>query len=144
MNRIVRRLRLHLLPDRLAVCRLDPGAPLPEAVLFPPPARGETIFSVTRTGEELSIVCSEDSVALGSRVERGWRCLKVAGPLQFSLTGVLAALAVPLAEREVSIFALSTFDTDYLLVKSDQLETAAAALREAGHEVAGSESATWR
>jgi hypothetical protein len=68
----------------------------------------------------------------------------VAGPLQFSLTGVLAALAVPLAEREVSIFALSTFDTDYLLVKSDQLETAAAALREAGHEVAGSESATWR
>ncbi len=146
-TRAAHRLRLDLLPDRLAVCRLDPGAPLPDAALLPPaapppgatrlaaPARGGAIFSVTRTGEELSIVCNEDLAPPGSRVERGWRCLQVAGPLQFSLTGVLAALAVPLAERGVSIFALSTFDTDYLLVKSEQLETAAAALREAGHEV---------
>ncbi len=81
MKRVVRRLRLHLLPDRLAVCRLDPGAPLPEPALVPPPARGGSFFSVTRTGEELSIVCSEDSVESGSRVERGWRCLRVAGPL---------------------------------------------------------------
>ena len=136
IKRVVRRLRLHLLPDRLAVCRLDPGAPIPDVAHFPETAQGGAFFSVTRTGEEVSIVCSEDSVVPGSRVERGWRCLRVVGPLQFSLTGVLAALAVPLAERGVSIFALSTFNTDYLLVKSDQLETAAAALREAGHEVA--------
>ncbi len=74
MKMVVRRLRLHLLPDRLAVCRLDPGAPLPDAAHLPEPARDGSFFSVTRTEEEVSIVCSEDSVVSGSRVERGWRC----------------------------------------------------------------------
>jgi hypothetical protein len=92
-------------------------------------------FSVTRTEEETSILCPEQYAPQDVRSEPGWRMLKVAGPLDFSLTGVLASLAVPLAEAGVSIFALSTFDTDYLLVRESQLETALCALTARGHEI---------
>jgi len=91
--------------------------------------------SVTGTRDEVSVVCPEDQAPEGATVEAGWRCLKVDGPLDFGLTGVLASLAVPLAEAGVSIFAVSTFDTDYVLVKAEALERAAAALETAGHRV---------
>ncbi len=123
-------LRLDLLPGRLAVYRLDASAPVPGG------AEGGPLFSATRTDAELSIVCSEDHAPAGGRVERGWRCLRVAGPLDLSMTGVLASLAVPLAAKGVSLFALSTFETDYVLVKETQIEAARAALTEAGHVVA--------
>jgi hypothetical protein len=102
----------------------------------PPPswAVGE-LCSVTRAPNELSVVCPEQAVPAGARYQGGWRCLAVRGPLAFELTGVLAALASPLADAGVPIFALSTFDTDYLLVPGDDLETALSALAAAGHRL---------
>ena len=124
-------LRLSVLPDSLAVCRLSADDPLPPWL----PARG--FVSVTRTADELSVVCAADAVPPEVRSEPGWRCLVVAGPLDFSLTGILASIASPLGEAGVSLFALSTFDTDYVLVKGNTLEAAAVALQGAGHTVEG-------
>lgn len=119
---------LTILPLHLAVCRLEPGAPQPA---LPPGA----FFSVTRTSDELSIVCDEGAVPSGAQAENGWRALKVEGPLDFSLTGILAGLAGVLAVAEISIFAISTYDTDYVLVRSTSLQAAVAALRRAGYVV---------
>jgi hypothetical protein len=123
-------LDLLLLPGRYAVCRLSAN----EAPLSWP--EGEFV-SVTRTADELSVVCREDAVPGGVRCERGWRCLRVAGVLDFSLVGVLSSLLVPLAEGGVGVFCVSTFDTDYLLVKDADVDRAMLALLEAGHRVAG-------
>jgi uncharacterized protein len=112
----------------LAVCRLPANTPVPA------PKAG-ALWSVTRTADELSIVCPVAEVPAGAEVERAWRALQVAGPLDFALTGVLAAIAVPLAEADVSIFAVSTYDTDYVLVREAALPAAAEALRRAGHDV---------
>jgi uncharacterized protein len=119
-------IELAVLPGRLAVCRLEADAA--------PPAWGigGALWSLTGTAEELSVVCEERRVPEGVRREAGWRALKVAGPLDFALTGVLSAIAAPLAAAGVSIFAVSTFDTDYLLVKDERLADAVAALRAAG------------
>jgi hypothetical protein len=124
--------RLHVHPESYAVVRLDPDADLPAW------ASAGAFTAATRTQSELSIVCPEDDVPPSASAERGWRLLEVAGPLDFSLTGVFASLAAPLAEAEVTLFALSTFETDYLLVRARQLAQAAAALRDAGHAVASS------
>jgi hypothetical protein len=118
---------LLLLKGRFAVCRLERDAAVP------PWASAGVFSSITRTPEELSIVCAEEVVPEGLKCERGWRCLRVAGTLDFSVVGVLAALVVPAAEAGVSIFAVSTFDTDYLLVKEKDLSAALEALRAAGH-----------
>ena len=115
---------LRVLEGRWAICRLPADAKIPER-----------FFSLTRTADELSVVCAEDAAPEGVRCESGWRMLQVAGPLEFSLTGVLAGIASPLAEAAVSIFAISTFDTDYVLVKDEQLARAMGALRRAGHRV---------
>lgn len=122
-------MELRLLSGPLAVCRLPADAPVPTW------ASAGVLVSITRTADELSIVCAEDGVPDGVRTERGWRALRVAGPLDFALTGVLAALTVPLAEAGVSIFALSTYDTDYLLVHENDLPQAILALERAGHTV---------
>jgi hypothetical protein len=122
-------LNLSLLPGSFAVCRLESDAPVPGWV----PKAG--FVSLTRTDDELSIVCDESAVPDDLRVERGWRALKVKGPLDFSLIGVLASLAGALAEADVSVFAVSTFDTDYLLVRQVQLDRAVAALKAAGHSL---------
>ena len=82
-------------------------------------------------------MCAAARVPDGVRAQRGWRALAVEGPLDFALTGVLAAVAVPLAEAGISIFAVSTYDTDYVLVRADRLADAVAALRGAGHSVVG-------
>ena len=87
------------------------------------------------TSEETSIVCEEGRVPDGVQADTGWRAFKVAGPLDFSLTGILLAMAVPLAEAGVGIFAVSTYDTDYVLVKQGSLDAAVSALRSAGHVV---------
>jgi uncharacterized protein len=88
-----------------------------------------------RTDAETSVVCVEDAAPAGARVETGWRALEVAGPLDFGMVGVMAALTAPLADVDVSVFVLSTYDTDYVLVHSAALERAVAALRHAGHAV---------
>ena len=123
------RLRLFLLDCRLAVCRLGPHDEVPGW------AGGSAFSSVTRTSTELSIVCREDAVPDGIHREGGWRIFQVEGPLDFALTGVLASIAQPLAEAGVSLFALSTFDTDYVMVRERDVEAAALALRAAGHGV---------
>jgi hypothetical protein len=124
------RLSLELLPGLYAVCRLGPGDAAPAV---PPDA---AFFALARTAEELSIVCEERAVPPGARTEPGWRCFKVEGPLPFDLTGVVASLAGPLAAGGIPLFVVSTFDTDYLLVKQAQVEEAAATLQRAGHQVA--------
>jgi hypothetical protein len=122
-------LRLQLLDPVFAVCRLAHDAPVP------PWAAAGPFLALTRTEDELSVVCRRDAVPEGVRCEPGWRCLRVAGPMAFSLVGVLASLLTPLAEAGVSVFAVSTFDTDYVLLKEDDLVRALAALRQAGHSL---------
>jgi hypothetical protein len=122
-------LRIATLPHRLAVCRLDPHAPLPSWIAGP-------FTSVTRTSEELSIVCDGEAVPQEVQAERGWRVLKVEGPIPFEVTGVAAALVAPLAEARISVFLLATYDTDYLLLKEESFVRAVDVLRAAGHEMA--------
>ena len=94
------------------------------------------MVSLTRTADELSVVCPQSAVPAGVQAERDWRCLRVAGALPFSAVGILSSLVTPLAAAGISVFALSTFDTDYLLVKEKDLEKAAAALTQHGHTLA--------
>ena len=126
---------LIIMPDEMAVARLEPTSPVPHWALAAP------FFSITRTPDELSVLCPSAFLPDGVMAERGWRCLQVAGPLDFELVGVLASLLEPLRLAEVSVFVLSTFDTDYILVKSDQLPQAIAALRQAGCQIIDSHHA---
>lgn len=119
---------LALLRVRLGIWRFAADAPTPAWAV------GEFV-SVTRTQRELSVVAPEESAPPDLRGERGWRALEVAGPLDFALTGVLAALTAPLAAAEIAVFTVSTYDTDYLLVKDDLVERAVAALTASGHAV---------
>ena len=121
---------LRLLDGRFAICRLGPEDEIPAWAL------GKADFcSITRTKDELSVVCREDSVPEDTTCERGWRILQVEGPLDFALTGILASIDKTLADAGVSIFAVSTFDTDYILVKETNLALAQRALQSAGHRV---------
>ena len=129
-------LDLLLLDDRLAICRLDARSPIP------PWALTETFGSITRTRDELSIVCPEASVPATVRAEGGWRLLRVIGTQDFGLVGVLASLVHPIAQAGVSLFAISTFDTDYLLIKEDHFTRARDALLAAGHSLAVSRDQT--
>jgi len=122
-------LPLTLLPDHLAVCRLPPDAPLPAW------AAGPGFVSITHTDEELSIVVRQDRVPGGVVAVGPWRALKVQGPLDFALTGILPALTTPLADAGISLFAIATYDTDYILVRAETLEAAITALTAAGHQV---------
>jgi uncharacterized protein len=125
-------MRLDLLRDEFAIARLDGATCVPDWARSEEPAE---FLSITRTCDELSIVCESARVPTGIAAERGWRCVKVEGPLDFSLVGVLAALAEPLSRAGVPIFAISTFDTDYVMLKAMNLETAIAALESAGHVI---------
>ena len=122
-------LTLTVLPDLYAISRLDAAADVP-AWSGPGP-----FVSVSRTLEELSIVCLEANVPSGVTCERGWRILKCEGPLDFALPGIMASLAEPLAEAGVPIFPIATYETDYVLVKEKHLETAVQALGGYGHAV---------
>jgi hypothetical protein len=113
-----------VLPDTLAVCRLPASARIPSWAL----ELHEGFVSVTRTPDELSIVCDQEAVPPDTQVEEDWRALKVPGPIAFTVTGVLAGLASKLAAAEIPIFAISTYDTDYVLVKQPHLDRALEAL----------------
>ena len=118
-----------LLDGAFAVCRLAPDAPVPEL------PRDAPFATVARSPDELSVVVPEAAAPPGAEVQGGWRVLRVDGPLDLALTGVLASLSVPLAEAGVPLFAVATFDTDWLLVPGDRLQHAVGALRAAGHVV---------
>lgn len=112
-----------------------PGSRLPDSSIAGsrlPNWVGGEFWSITRTSDELSIVCPQECVPSGVLYEGDWRVLKVLGPLSFALTGILASISGALAEAGISIFALSTYDTDYILVKASQLEGAIEALRGQG------------
>jgi hypothetical protein len=125
----MRALRFSRIPGRFAVCRLPANAPLPEWAWSAPFA------SVTRTADELSIVCAANGVPQQHEPATPWVCLKIEGPFSFSAVGVLTAFIGPLAETGVPIFAISTFDTDYVLVGEGYVETALRALADAGHKL---------
>ena len=132
-----RKLTLTILPARFAICRLPATAPIPDWA-----TRGQ-IFSVTRTDEELSITCEESAAPPGAldgslpglKVSKDWRALKFEGPFDFSEVGVLASVVGPLADAGISLFAVSTYDTDYLLLREPDFERACQVLRGQGHAV---------
>jgi uncharacterized protein len=117
-----------VLEGRFAVCRLPADAPWPNL-------RAAPLASLTRTADEVSVVCRSEEAPPEARVEDGWRALKLEGPIPFAEVGVLSTLAGVLAGAGLSLFAVSTFDTDYILVKERDLAAAALALRRAGFAV---------
>jgi uncharacterized protein len=122
-------LTLTVLPERYAICRMAPTADVPRWS-----ASGKFV-SISRTPDELSIVCPEVNVPAGTTYEPGWRILKCEGPLDYALPGIMASLAEPLADAGVPIFPIATYDTDYILVKESHLEMAIRALTGYGHAV---------
>ena len=125
---VTRSLVLELLAESFAICRLGAHDPVPAWALLP-----GAFASICRSPDELSIVCPDLAVPPTVAAERGYRALRVRGPLPFQITGVLAGIARPLADAEIPIFAISTYDTDYVLVRSRDLAQAVEVLREAGH-----------
>ncbi len=123
------RVTLELVAGEFAVCRLPAAAAVPAWA-------GSAIFSsITRTTDELSIMCPAAQVPAGVKHEAGWRLLKFAGPFDFGVVGILASVAAPLAAAAISSLAVATFDTDYLLVKADRIDAVVQALTAAGHTV---------
>ncbi len=121
------KLKFCILDDPFTIHRFSPDQPIPEQIHKSP------VYSITKTEEELSVVC-KSSIPVASDIrETGWSCLKVMGPLDFSLTGILANIATVLANEKISIFAISTYDTDYILIKSKKLSLARKVLKSCGH-----------
>ncbi len=119
-------LNLKELPYTLAICKLKPNQDLPVWI------RASAFYSVTKTSEELSIVCEQSIIPKNIECNKDWKAFKVEGLLDFSLTGILASIANPLAKNKISIFAVSTFDTDYILVKSESWIEAKLCLEKTG------------
>jgi uncharacterized protein len=131
-----RQLKLVVLPEHFIFARFAPSA------LLPSWATQGRFFSVTRTHDELSVVCATDEAPASFRDHMHWRAFKVRGPFALSEVGVLASLTTPLAEAKISLFVISTFETDYILVNSEQLPHAIEALRKAGHKIDEANSAS--
>ena len=122
-------LTIKVLPGDYAVCQLPPGTQLSD---FPD---GSDLYALIQTQEEVTVISPQEAAPSNAKIEPGWRVLKVVGPLDFSLVGILAQLGTCLADAGISIFALSTYDTDYLLVKAENLHAAREALTRAGHKI---------
>jgi uncharacterized protein len=122
-------LRLSVLPQLYSICRLPPDSGWPQL------GQDAGLLSVTRTADELSVVCRSELAPAGATCQPGWRVVGVEGPLAFELIGIVAQLTAVLANALVSVFVISTFDTDYILVRAADLERAIGALRAAGHSV---------
>lgn len=127
---VVQTFTLEQFPEKLAVVRLGPGAEIPSW------AESSSLFSITATALETSVVCAMRSVPKKAKQAGPFTAFAVKGPLDFALTGVLATLLQPLAAAEISVFTISTFDTDWVLVPINDAERAAEEWRRSGHEVA--------
>ncbi len=125
--RLPPQLHLTVLPGEFAVCHLPAGSPLPGH------EPGTAFWSVTVTPEEVSVACLAEEVPAGADVHRGLRAIKIEGPLEFDVVGVLGSLTAPLAHAQVSVFAVSTYNTDYVLVSEHNLRQAVTALKVEGH-----------
>jgi hypothetical protein len=121
------KLTLAIFPNLFAICRLDPDGFIPHWALL-----GDFV-SLTRTNTELSIICPQENVPEDALAERGWRCIKADGSFDFSVSGVHASLALPLAEAQISTLAVATYDTDHILVKDEELDHAVQVLKQVGH-----------
>ena len=126
----MKKLRLSLFSHKYAVCQFHPDKHIPYWALL-----GDFV-SLTRTHEELSIVCQQDNVPEDIEAERGWRCLQVQGAFDFTVAGVNASLAIPLAEADISVLAIATYATEYLLIKEENVEQTLQVLEQAGHYIA--------
>jgi hypothetical protein len=122
-------LTMKLLKDRYSVARLDASDNIPDWAV-----KGE-FYSVTRTSDELSVVCCEDNIPIEIECEKEWRILKVEGPLDFSLIGILSSISGILAKQKISVFVVSTFDTDYILVKEKDLTKSMHSLQNEGYNI---------
>ena len=122
------KLDLNVLPEKLAIVQFPHNEKAPKWI-------SGNFYSITQTAEELSIVCNQNIVPEGIKADKNWKALKVIGPLEFSLVGILANLSTILAKSNISIFTISTYDTDYILVKKIDLEKAIKALKSAGHNI---------
>lgn len=122
-------LTMKLLKEKFGVCRLDKNSLIPEW------SQNGNFLSVTRTSDELSIVCDEDSIPNDVKCEKDWRILKVEGPLDFSLIGILSKISTILVQKGISIFAISTYDTDYILVKDRDIKDAINSLTKEHYEI---------
>ena len=111
-------MKIMLLENTFAVCRLSPTESIPNWI------NKNSFWTVSQTLDELSIVCRDDLTPIDIKSERGFRILKIEGPLDFNLTGILCSVIKPLADHKISIFTISTFDTDYILIKENDLESA--------------------
>lgn len=112
------KLTLSILPEKIGICHLDKNSPIPDW------AKNISFCSITRTKDELSIVCPQDKIPAGVLAEKNWRAFKVEGPLGFSLTGIVASLSKPLAKAKISILYIDTYETSYLLVEDKNLNKA--------------------
>ncbi|MGC1649696.1 MAG: ACT domain-containing protein [Candidatus Sulfotelmatobacter sp.] len=131
-------LKFRQLPGPYAIVRLAPDAPVPDWA-----TRGE-FTSITRTPDELSIVCPADNLPRDVDSPHHWICLKLEGPFPFSQTGVLLSFIEPLSKNDIPIFAISTYDTDYVLLQEDHMGNVMDILREAGHQLLGGDDESWR
>jgi hypothetical protein len=126
----VQKLPYRVLPGRFAICKLPAKAAVPSWV-----RRSAEFLSITRTPEELSIVCSESRISDDVHAATGWTCLKLQGPFPFTQTGVLTSFVAPLSANGIPIFVVATFNTDYVLIPEEFSAAAFRALSEAGHEL---------
>jgi hypothetical protein len=122
-------LTMKLLKAKYGVCRLNKTESIPDW------AKNSEFFSITKTEDELSIVCLEENIPSAVKCEKNWRTLKIEGPLDFSLIGILSSISAILAQKGISIFAISTFDTDYILVKDKDIDNAVNSLISEGYDV---------
>lgn len=118
MDIVNKRLNLKLLKDKYSVCRLNKDDEIPKWIF------NEEFFSITKTEDELSIVCLQDKIKEDVKCERDWNILKIEGPLDFSLIGILSKISTLMANNNISIFAISTYDTDYILIKEESIDKA--------------------
>lgn len=122
------KLKMKLLKGSFGICRLDSNSSIPNWIDY------EKFLSITKTDDELSIVCSEDGIPNNIKCEKNWNVIKVEGPLDFSLIGILSSISTILSKENISIFAISTYDTDYILVKNKDLQKSIDALSKQGYE----------
>ena len=122
-------LTMKLIKEKYGVCRINPNELIPEW------AQNSDFFSITKTCDELSIVCSQDAIPNDIKCEKDWKILKIEGPLDFSLVGILSSISTILAQKGISIFAISTYDTDYIFVKNKDIDNAIESLIKERYEI---------
>jgi hypothetical protein len=124
-----RQLNLSLLKDKYTICTLPKDAKIPDWVLT------ESLASITRTDKELTIVCKQDIIPSELQTDLNWRCFKIDGSFDLNQTGVISSISSPLADAGISIYVISTYDTDYFLVKDDNLQQTISTLSNSGHSI---------